>query len=123
MDIFCKIIEGSIPSNKCFEDEIVLSIMDVNPIAPGHLLIIPKKHYEDILEIDKDTLSHINDVSKKLITKMMDVYPEVRGVRVVVNYGEPQAVKHFHMHLIPVYENGTKIDMTQEEASNLLKNF
>ena len=66
MDIFCKIINGEIPSKKIYEDNEVIVIMDVNPRANGHLLVIPKEHYKDLLDIKQDTLNHILEVSKEM---------------------------------------------------------
>ena len=66
MDIFCKIIKGEIPSKKIFEDEKVMVIMDVNPRSCGHCLIIPKEHYQDLYDIDREVLGHIMEVAKDI---------------------------------------------------------
>lgn len=121
MDIFCKIIEGEIPSDICYENDSVISIMDVNPFSPGHTLVIPKKHYTTILDMDKKIIGEIHEIAKKLIKKMEENYPNLIGVKVAVNYGEPQKVKHYHLHLLPVYEPGKEPNLTQEEFCNLLK--
>ena len=55
--LFCKIINGEIPCYKVYEDDIVLAFLDVNPDSLGHTLIIPKKHYQDLMDIDSNTLS------------------------------------------------------------------
>ena len=120
MDIFCKIIDGEIPSNVPFENEMVKCIMDVNPKTPGHMLIIPKEHIEDVLEMDERTLRVIHEVCQNMIKVMMNAYEGINGVTMAVNYGEPQVVKHYHLHLIPSY--GDKIPtMSQEDACKLLK--
>lgn len=119
MDIFCKIINGEIPKLCVYEDDLVMCIMDVNPVNPGHLLIIPKKHYTDIIELDNNTSIHIHEVAQKLINKMMNTLEGINSVKVVVNYGEEQVVKHYHMHLIPFYTN--KPNLSQEDICNLLK--
>lgn len=108
MDIFCRIINGEIPSRVVFEDEIVKVIMDVNPRSNGHLLIIPKEHYQDLFDIDSNVLSHIMEVSKKigeLLTEKLDC----KGIILEENNGIVQEVKHFHLHMIPKYE--TKIEL------------
>ena len=64
--IFCKIINGDIPCFKIYEDELVLAFLDINPDSDGHTLIIPKKHFRDLEDIDLETLARINEVSKKL---------------------------------------------------------
>lgn len=120
MDVFCKIIAGEIPGAIAYEDENVIAIMDANPTAPGHTLVIPKKHYTTVLDMDEEIIASIHKVAKKLIKKMEEVYPNINGVVEVVNYGARQAVKHYHLHLIPTYE-GDKPDLSQEDACKLLK--
>lgn len=118
-DIFCEIIKGEIPSKTCYEDDIVKCIMDVSPQSPGHTLIIPKKHYTDILEIEEDVATHINKIAKIIINRMMNNFTNIDGVVTVINYGSHQVVKHYHMHLIPTYSS--KCGLTQEEACEILK--
>ena len=72
MDIFCKIVNGEIPSKKLYEDEIVMVIMDVNPTSNGHSLIIPKKHYQDLFDIEEDVLNHIMKVAKETAKKLVN---------------------------------------------------
>ena len=63
--IFCKIANGEIPCYKIYEDDYVFSFLDANPDSDGHTLIIPKKHFIDLDDIDLETLKHINNASKK----------------------------------------------------------
>lgn len=98
--VFCKIVEGKIPSTKVYEDEEVLAFKDINPIAPIHILIIPKKHIKSLTELNDDKLlSHIFKVIKE-VAKSQGV--EEKGYRVITNIGEDggQAVKHLHFHVI-----------------------
>ena len=118
-DVFCKIVKGEIPSFTCYEDELVKCIMDANPESPGHTLIIPKKHYTDILELDENIDNHINLIAKRIIRKMIENLPEINGVVTVINYGKRQIVKHYHMHLIPTYNK--KLEMSQEKICEILK--
>lgn len=118
-DVFCMIVRGKIQSFTCYEDELVKCIMDANPESPGHTLIIPKKHYTDILELDEVIDNHVNLIAKKIIKKMMDNLPNINGVVTVINYGKRQVVKHYHMHLIPTYNE--KIKLSQEEICEILK--
>lgn len=102
--IFCKIINGDIPSLTIYEDEIVKVFLDINPNSNGHMLIIPKKHVNDFTELDGETVAHINEIAKKMKDKVYTcLKPD--GIRLVNNYGSLQAVKHYHLHLIPHYEN------------------
>ena len=63
--IFCKIIKGEIPSRTVYEDEIIKVIMNINPNTDGHLLIIPKKHYENLFDIDQSIINHSIDIIKE----------------------------------------------------------
>lgn len=115
MDIFCKIINGEITGKKVFEDDIVMVIMDVNPVSNGHCLVIPKVHYQDLYDIDIKTLNHIlkiaRDVSKILMEKL-----SCDGITLVQNNGSVQEVKHFHLHLIPKYEGKDKVDLSVDDV-------
>ena len=99
--IFCKIIQGEIPSNKVYEDDEILAFKDINPMAPVHILVIPKKHIEsanEITEEDEKVIGKIFTVIKKLAKdNNLD-----NGYRIVNNCGEDggQAVKHLHFHLL-----------------------
>lgn len=98
--IFCKIANGEIPSKTLYEDDTVKVIMDINPVVDGHILVIPKKHYTDFMELDKDVINHILEVAKKLTPVLMDKLSK-KSVTLLVNYGDDQSVKHFHLHLLP----------------------
>lgn len=109
--IFCKIINGEIPSYTIYEDEIVKVFLDIEPMAPGHMLIIPKKHYDNLENIDFNTLAHINKISKDMYKLLKDKL-NIDGMSIVQNNGCVQDVLHYHMHLKPYYsENkGMKIE-------------
>ena len=109
MDIFCKIINGEIPSKVVFEDEIVKVIMDVNPRSNGHLLVIPKTHYQDLFDIDMDVLSHIMNISKKIGELLIEKL-NCKGITLEENNGIAQEVKHFHLHIIPMYNSKFNIE-------------
>lgn len=102
--VFCKIIDGSIPSYTIFEDNIVKVFLDINPLSNGHCLIIPKKHYLGIDEIDNDTLIHIMEVAR-YIKKLLQAKLNIDGITLIQNNGDCQEVKHFHLHLKPYYNN------------------
>ena len=109
--IFCKIINGEIPSTKVYEDDKVVAFNDINPVAPMHVLVIPKKHYESILEIDDndmDIIGHIHKVIKQIVTEKG--YDKT-GFRIINNCGfdAGQTVNHLHFHLIGGKSLGEKI--------------
>ena len=112
MDIFCRIINGEIPSYTIYEDDIVKAFLDVNPKSNGHTLIVPKKHYKDLDDIDLDTLNHIMEIAKK-IKKLLEERLNPNGIMLVQNNGVIQEVKHYHLHLIPYYEESSKIDVEE----------
>ncbi len=118
MDIFCKIIKGEIPSKTIYEDDKVLVILDVNPRGNGHSLIIPRKHYKDLYDIDNETLIHIFSVAKK-IGDMLEDKLHCNGITLEQNNGICQEVKHFHLHVIPRYKYDDIIDV--DEVYNILK--
>lgn len=100
--VFCKIIEGKIPSDKVFENEYVLAFNDIEPKAPVHILIIPKKHIKDINEISEENIKYVESLmlSIKEIAKIVGVYES--GYRIISNTGKDsgQEVPHLHFHLL-----------------------
>lgn len=102
--LFCKIISGDIPSNTIYEDEIVKVFLDINPTSNGHCLIVPKKHYTNIEDIDLETLKYINEVAKKIYKKLKEKL-NCEGLTLIQNNGLGQEVKHYHLHLVPRYTN------------------
>ncbi len=118
MDIFCKIINGEIPSYKLYEDEKVLVFLDVNPDMNGHSLIVPKKHYLNLYDIDNEILMHIMETARK-IGKMLEEKLNIDGLTLVQNNGNIQEVKHYHLHLKPQYKNKPKL-LPVEEIYNIL---
>lgn len=116
--IFCKIINNDISSYKIYENDMVVCFLDINPLSSGHTLIIPKKHFKDISDIDSKYLSSINDATKYVYNLLMSkLGPD--GIRIVQNNGICQEIKHYHVHLIPVYND--MLDMDIEEVYNKIK--
>jgi histidine triad (HIT) family protein len=101
--IFCKIINNEIPSYKLYEDDNVLCFLDVSPDSNGHCLIIPKKHYQDIDDIDDITLNQIMIIAKK-IKELLEEKLNIDGLTLIQNNGDIQEVKHYHLHLKPYYK-------------------
>lgn len=100
--IFCKIIKKEIPSEIVYEDDEILAFKDIEPVAPVHILVIPKKHISSLVEISKEDEQLIGRIYSKIneIAKAQGILE--KGFRVVVNFGEDggQAVKHLHFHLL-----------------------
>ena len=106
--IFCKLANGLIPTNSLYEDDIVNVIFDASPASEGHVLILPKEHFDNIYSLDDKTAAHVFQVAVKVANAINDSLHPV-GLNVVQNNGEAagQTVFHFHMHIIPRYENDT----------------
>jgi len=100
--IFCKIIKGEIPSEKVYENENVIAFKDINPAAPVHILIIPRKHISSINDIEEMDSNIIGEIflAAKEIARQLGIAED--GYRVVSNCGEKagQTVMHLHYHLI-----------------------
>lgn len=99
--IFCEIVKGKIPSFKIYEDDSVLSFLDINPVNPGHTLVIPKKHYPYMYDCDNNDLKNIFEVSKKL---MKDIKEKLKCDFVALSVVGLD-VSHFHVHLVPRYKD------------------
>ena len=110
--IFCKMIAGEIPCNKVYEDELVLAFYDINPAAPLHILVIPKKHFENILALGDEDMKYFAAVKRAVeqITKEKGVDKE--GFRLVVNTGDNggQTVHHLHFHILGGKKLSEKMD-------------
>lgn len=108
---FCKIVAKELPSEEVYEDSHVIVILDINPVNPGHLLVIPKEHTENFLETPDETLHRIVSVARKVAGPMMKA-TGATGFNAYVNNGHDagQAVMHMHMHIIPrMHGDGLKL--------------
>ena len=114
--IFCKIIKGEIPSFKVYEDDRVFAFEDINPIAEGHTLLIPKIHAQDLWEISAEDLSAVHLASKKIIQAIKDALNPTGVVCLQLNgRGVNQIVMHYHLHLIPRTAGGPEIPVCEWE--------
>ncbi len=111
--IFCKIVQGEVPSYTIYEDEIVKCFLDVNPDCNGHVLIIPKQHTLDLSTIDEKTITHIYHVTKEL-KKRLEERLNIDGLTLIQNNGDVQEVKHFHLHLKPYYKEKQELKPIEE---------
>ena len=109
--LFCKIVKGEIPSTKVYEDDEVLAFEDINPAAPIHILVIPKKHISSIVELNEEN----KDIVGKIFITINKIAKEngflEDGFRVISNCGENagQTVKHLHFHILAGKKLGEKI--------------
>ena len=105
--LFCKIIAGEIPSEKVYEDDEVLAFKDINPMAPVHILIIPKKHIDGADQLDESN-SAVTSKIFAVASKLAKNFKLDNGFRIVTNVGSDggQTVRHLHFHLL----GGTKLN-------------
>lgn len=103
--IFCKIIRGELPSVKVYEDEKILAFLDISPVNPGHTLVVPKEHFENILDTPEETLSELITAVKKLAPAVMKG-SGAPAFNLGVNNGSEagQVVQHTHFHVMPRYQ-------------------
>ena len=106
--IFCKLANGVIPTNSLYEDDVVKVIFDAGPASSGHVLILPKEHFDNVYDLDDDTAAHVFQVAVK-VAKALKEGLNLEGLNIVQNNGEiaGQTVFHFHMHIIPRYKGDT----------------
>ncbi|PQD95522.1 HIT family protein [Pradoshia eiseniae] len=105
--IFCKIINGDIPSSKVYEDEHVLAFLDISQVTKGHTLVIPKIHKENVYELTPEIAAHVFEAVPKIARAIKQEFNPI-GMNVLNNNGEHagQSVFHFHIHLLPRYGEG-----------------
>ena len=104
-DVFCKIVDGEIPCYKIFEDQEVLAFLDISQVTKGHVLVIPKEHYETFLSTPQELMHKIMDVAQRIGQVQIKLLG-AKGVNILTNcYPQAgQSVPHFHVHVIPRYE-------------------
>ena len=115
--IFCKIIAGEIPSAIVYEDEDFKAIMDISPAAKGHTIILSKRHYENLFELEDETAARALLIARK-VAKAIQSELHCDGMNLLQNNGEAagQTVFHFHMHLIPRY-HGDQVKTTWTQGN------
>jgi histidine triad (HIT) family protein len=120
--IFCKIVKGEIPSVRVWEDDKYLTIMDVNPINPGHVLLIPKSHEEYIFDLEDKNYSDLMIEAKKIAKKIKEKLNPKRVGMAIEGFGVP----HIHIHLVPI-NHGNELNpenakpSTQKELEEIAK--
>ena len=103
--IFCKIVEGSAPASKVYEDDLCLAFMDIQPVNPGHLLVIPKAHFTDLTDLPAETGGHLFQVAQLIALSLPKTNVKNEGVDFFLANGAAagQEVFHVHLHVIPRY--------------------
>ena len=104
--LFCKIIRGEIPTNKVYEDEKTFAFLDINPVNPGHTLVVPKKHAVDIFEIEEGEWNAVMSAVHK-ISHALEKSIGPSGINLAMNNrsGAGQVIFHAHVHIMPRFPN------------------
>ena len=120
--IFCKIVDGVIPSSKIYEDDEVVAFLDNAPLTYGHALVVPKRHYDSFLSTPKNIMNQVMNVAQRIGQIDIEVLG-AKGVNIISNCypSAGQAIPHFHVHVIPRYDasDGLKIENKPMKDVNL----
>ncbi|KDB01588.1 putative cell-cycle regulation protein [Apilactobacillus kunkeei EFB6] len=118
--VFCKIIDGEIPSYTIYEDEYVKAFLDISQATPGHTLVVPKKHVANIYEYDEKLSEQVFSRIPKIARAIQKSAPDILGMNIVNNNGELayQSVFHSHFHLIPRYSENDGFSMSFQDNSD-----
>ena len=118
--VFCKIIDGEIPSYTIYEDEYVKAFLDISQATPGHTLVVPKKHVANIYEYDEKLAEKVFSRIPKIARAIQKSAPDILGMNIVNNNGELayQSVFHSHFHLIPRYSENDGFSMSFQDNSD-----
>jgi histidine triad (HIT) family protein len=104
--IFCKVLAGDIPSEKVYEDEHAIAVMDINPWTRGHIVVFPRRHAENLFEIEDAELERVIIAAKRVATLVRDGL-DCDGVNLLQSNGGAawQTIFHLHFHVIPRYDD------------------
>lgn len=122
--IFCKIIAGSLPSHRVYEDEKHVAFLDINPFSKGHTLVCPKRHGETLWDMDDQEIADVFKAASKVSMGVVSA-TQADGFRLMQNNGEAanQAVAHIHVHVIPsrLEEKGrfTRMRLSEKEMAEV----
>lgn len=101
--IFCQIIAGRAVASKVYEDEVCMAFMDIQPVNPGHILVVPKMHFKDLADLPASVGSHLFQVAQRISLSMPKTQVKSEGIDLFLAHGEAagQEIFHIHLHIIP----------------------
>lgn len=117
--LFCKIIKKDLPSKTIYEDQLIQVIMNINPLTNGHLLVLPKKHFTNILDIDEEFITHSFKIIRNKLYPLLKEKLNCKGLTIIENNELGQEIRHFHIHLIPRYENDEYKETSNKDIKDL----
>jgi len=100
----CQLANHEIETNTIYENELVTCILDISPLNEGHILILPKKHYHDVDDLDENTANEIMKTSR-LLARLLKSYFQPDGITIIQNNGKFNDLTHYHMHVFPRYDS------------------
>lgn len=118
--LFCKIVNNEIPNYCFYEDDLFKVILDINPNTNGDALIVPKKHYTNIMDVDNETFSSLQKVIKEMYNLLKEKL-SCQGLTITINNDLGQEIKHLHVHLTPRYDNDNMKIISNKEIIKDLK--
>lgn len=123
--LFCKIIKGDIPSYGILENDNLYVFMDINPNSNGHMLVIPKEHIENVLDVKSEFITEALEVIKEKLYPLLKAQLNIDGLTITQNNFLGQDIKHYHIHLIPRYskENIYYKKREVKEIYDILNNY
>jgi len=113
--LFCKIMKGEIPAKTIYEDEMTKVFLDIDPNTNGDLLVVTKKHQENLMEIDEEFITHAYRLAKEKLYPLLKEKLNCDGLTIVQNNFYGPMVQHFHFHLTPRYKNDEYKGMSNED--------
>ncbi|MCX7795848.1 MAG: HIT family protein [bacterium] len=102
--VFCKIIRRELEGYIVFEDDLSIAFLDIRPLTPGHCLLVPKEHYETIMDVPEELIGPIFK-NAKLISKAIELGLSAQGIFIGINNRISQSVPHLHIHIVPRNKN------------------
>ncbi|MFP3928350.1 MAG: HIT family protein [Desulfobacteraceae bacterium] len=111
--LFCRIAKGELPCHKVYEDQKVIAFEDINPVSEGHTLVVPKRHAENLFEMEADDLTAVHLASQKIARAIRDALnPSGIAALQLNGRGVNQIVMHYHLHLIPRTAGGPELPVS-----------
>jgi histidine triad (HIT) family protein len=120
--VFCDLVVGEGEASVAYEDEVLVALMDLNPVNPGHVLLVPRHHAATMSDLDEETGAHVFRIAMRMQQAVRRSGVRCEGVNLFVADGEAafQDVFHFHLHVIPRFAGDPfKIDADWKEAPRL----
>lgn len=105
--VFCAILKGDLPANYVYQDDVVVSIMDINPVTPGHLLVLPREHRPDLVDLNDEIAARMMNVARRAAAALRASDESVKGINLYLADGPDagQEIAHAHIHVVPRYAN------------------